>query len=206
MSKSVGGKIRHVIEALSSAFLLLFQHIPVAGPWRGFMIIPLAGYVFGFFWEFPEFRGQQIYLLLVSPRLMFGRVVAIAGFIIFIMALIQLLAERGRLVTWGLYSVVRHPQYFGLSIMTLGINMMAIQFGGRTDISSISFIWLIQVIGYILLAGYEERHLVIDYQKEYKQYKEKVSFLFPTPHFSKIPEILVSIIIASIIAFLLMLI
>ena len=68
MSKSVDRKVRHVIQALISAFLLFFQYMPVAGPWFGLMIFPLAAYVFGFFWSLPEFRGDQIYLLLFSPR------------------------------------------------------------------------------------------------------------------------------------------
>ena len=80
MSKSIDRKVRHIIQTLISAFLFLFQYIPVAGPWYGLMIYPLAAYVFGFFWSLPEFRGDQIYLLLFSPRLMFGRIVAIAGF------------------------------------------------------------------------------------------------------------------------------
>lgn len=77
-------KIRRVIEGLASVFLFLFQYIPVAGPWYVFMVYPLTAYIFGFFWGLPEFRGDQIYLLLFSPSLMFGRIVAIAGFIIFL--------------------------------------------------------------------------------------------------------------------------
>ncbi|MEM3464847.1 MAG: hypothetical protein QW566_00085 [Candidatus Jordarchaeales archaeon] len=41
---------------------------------------------------------------------MFGRVVALVGFIIFLTALVQMLkARRKELLTGGLYSVVRHP-------------------------------------------------------------------------------------------------
>ena len=87
------GKISRMIEGLASAFLFLFQYIPVAGPWFGLMVFPLAAYIFGFFWSLPEFRGDQIYLLLFSPRLMFGRIVAIAGFVIFLISLAQFLKK-----------------------------------------------------------------------------------------------------------------
>ena len=115
MSKSIDRKVRHIIKTLISAFLFLFQYIPVTGPWLGPMFGPLAAYIFGTFWSLPEFRGSQIDLLLFSPRLMFGRIVAIAGFVIFLIALVQFLKGRGTLITGGIYSAVRHPQYFGIT-------------------------------------------------------------------------------------------
>ena len=202
MSKSIDRKVRHIIETLTSAFLFLFQYIPVTGPWLGPMFGPLAAYIFGTFWSLPEFRGSQIDLLLFWPRLMFGRVVAIAGFILFLIALVQFLKERGTFITGGLYSVVRHPQYLGITIMTLGISIMTLQFigGGRPEVS---LVWLIEVFGYVLLAGYEEQHLSIEYEKEYQQYRQKVSFIFPAPRLNKISELPFSLVIALIIAFLL---
>ncbi|TET19802.1 DUF1295 domain-containing protein [Candidatus Bathyarchaeota archaeon] len=204
MSKSIDRKVRHIIQTLISAFLFLFQYIPVSGPWFGLMIFPLAAYIFGFFWSLPEFRGDQIYLLLFSPRLMFGRVVAVAGFVIFLIALVQFLKEQGTLITGGLYSVVRHPQYFGITVMTLGISMMSLQFAGGH--AEVLYVWLIQVFGYVLLAGYEERHLLMEYEREYQRYRQKVSFIFPAPRLNKIPEPLFSLAIALITAFLLTLI
>jgi protein-S-isoprenylcysteine O-methyltransferase Ste14 len=202
LSKSIDRKVRHIIQALVSAFLVFFQYIPVSGPWLGPMIFPLAAYVFGFFWSLPESRGDQIYLLLFSPRLMFGRIVAIAGFAIFLIAFVQFWKERGTLITGGLYSAVRHPQYFGITVMTLGSSIMSLQFafGGRPEPLTV---WLIEVFGYVLLAGYEERHLSMEYEKEYQQYRQKVSFIFPVPRLNKIPEPLFSLAIALITAFLL---
>lgn len=205
MSKSIDRKIRHMIQALISAFLFLFQYIPVLGPWMGSMIFPLAAYVFGYFWVLPEFRGSEIHLLLFSRGLMFGRIVAVAGLVIFVVAFIQFLIERGRLVTRGLYSAVRHPQYFGITAMTLGISMMSIQFTQSAH-PRILYVWLIQVLGYVLLAGYEERHLMMEHEREYQQYRQKVAFIFPVPRLNKIPDPLFSLVIALIIAFLLTLI
>ena len=198
---SQGSKIRRVIEGLASAFLFLFQYIPVAGPWLGLMAFPLATYIFGFFWSLPEFRGDQIYLLLFSPRLMFGRIVAIAGFVIFLIALVQFLKERGTLITGGLYSVVRHPQYLGIITMTLGLTIMAVQFRMSTD-PKILYTWLIQVFGYFMLAGYEERHLLTEHEKEYPRYKQRVPFIFPIS-LNRIPEPLLALVTVLIVAFLL---
>lgn len=88
--------------------------------------------------------------------------------------------------------------------MTLGISMMSLQFAGGH--AEVLYVWLIQVFGYVLLAGYEERHLVMDYEREYQRYRQKVSFIFPAPRLNKIPEPLFSLAIALIIAFLLTLI
>ncbi|MGB9683454.1 MAG: methyltransferase family protein [Candidatus Bathyarchaeales archaeon] len=190
-----------MIEALSTFFLCLFQYVPVAGPWHGLMIFPLAFYVFGSFWSLPEFREQQLYLFLFEPRLMFGRVVALIGFSIFLAAFAQLLkARRKGLLTGGLYSVVRHPQYFGLITMTLGLTIMSIQWLGWNP--NVVLVWLIEVFGYILLANCEERFLLKKYEREYNEYIQRVPFIFPVS-LSKILAPLLALLIALIITFLL---
>jgi protein-S-isoprenylcysteine O-methyltransferase Ste14 len=201
MPNNLKRKPRHLIEALSTFFLSLFQYTPVAGPWYGLMVFPLAFYVFDFFWSLPEFREQQLHIFLFEPKLMFGRIIALIGFSIFIAAFIQMLkAHRKGLLTGGLYSVVRHPQYFGIIILTLGLTIMSIQWSGwNTNIASA---WLIEVFGYILLANYEERCLLREYGKEYIEYRRKVPFIFPI-RLSKTPDPLVAILIALITILLL---
>lgn len=191
-----------MMETLVSAFLFAFQYIPVTGPWMGLMIFPLIIYVSGLMWAHPEFLEAQVNLLLFSERLMFGRIVAVAGFIIFLVAFIQFLRRNGKVITTGLYSVVRHPQYLGIAVMTLGASIMCLQFTGST-IPKVLYVWLIQVLGYVLLAAYEERYLLREHKREYQQYRDKVPFIFPSPRLTKIPEPLVSMLLAVIIAFLL---
>jgi len=200
VSKSRDRKIRHIVEAVIAAFLFAFQYIPAAGPWYGLMIFPLATYIFSLFWAYPEFLGSEVHKLLFWRGLMFGRIVAIAGFVIFLIAFVQFLRSRGKLITTGLYSVVRHPQYFGITVMTLGISIMCMQYVMLRI--EVLYIWLIQVLGYVLLAGYEERYLLEEYKREYQKYKQKVPLLFPAPCPTKIPEPLFSMGLALIIIFL----
>ena len=202
VSKSRNRKTRHVMETLISAFLFAFQYIPVAGPWFGYMIFPVLIYISGLMWAYPEFLEAQKNLLLFSERLLFGRIVAITGLTIFLVALVQLLRNNKKVVTTGLYSVVRHPQYFGITVMTLGFSIMCIQFTWSTD-PKVLYVWLIQVLGYILLAAYEEQYLLREHKIEYQQYRQKVPFIFPSPRITKIPEPIVSMVLALIIAFLL---
>ncbi|MEM3722691.1 MAG: isoprenylcysteine carboxylmethyltransferase family protein [Candidatus Bathyarchaeia archaeon] len=129
---------------------------------------------------------------------MFGRVVALVGLIIFLTAFIQMLRmRRKRLLTSGLYSVVRHPQYFGIIVMTLGLTIMSIQWSGMEP--KVLLMWLIEVLGYCLLASYEERCLLNKHGKEYRQYKQKVPFIFPIS-VSRMPEPILTLTVALIIA------
>ena len=127
--------------------------------------------------------------------------VAVAGFIVFLMACVQFLRKRGRLVATGLYSVVRHPQYLGIIVMTLGLSIIDVQLWSY---DGVLYTWLVEVLGYVLLASFEERHLLKEYEAEYQEYRRKVPFIFPTPSPTKIPEPLFSMILALIIAFICM--
>jgi hypothetical protein len=79
--------------------------------------------------------------------------------------------------------------------------MMSLQYKGGDP--RVLYVWLIQVLGYVLLAAYEERYLLSEHKTEYQQYKEKVPSIFPIPRLTKIPEPLASMAIAVIVAFLL---
>ncbi len=167
------------------------------------MLMPLFIFVFILHSKNP-LLWREVNYFLFSERLMFGRVVAVTGLIVFLAACVQLayvqLLRKDKLVTYGLYSVVRHPQYFGIIGVTLGITIMCIRstYGGP----DVTVIWLVQVLGYILLAGYEERHLMKEHE-EYQSYQEKVAFIFPIPDVPKIPETLVSLAVAVLVWFLL---
>jgi protein-S-isoprenylcysteine O-methyltransferase Ste14 len=198
--ETVYRKVRHALEALTSLTFFLFQYMPLGGPWFGFMFVPLASYIFSMLWLSPDLFKYQLPLLLFSERLMLGRVVAIAGFVIFLTALIQYLTEREKLKTSGLYSIVRHPQYFGMTIMTLGISMMCVQHAGFRP--EFLYAWLIQVFGYVLLAGYEERYLLKKYANEFLRYKETVPFILPIPRLHRIHESLLVMMVIIVISFL----
>jgi len=143
-----GRRIRHVIEALIAASLFALQSMPAIGPWISLMFIPLGYYLILYFVWHPEYLAHNL-LILLSPRALFGQIVAVAGFIIFLMAGVQFLRKRGRLVTTGLYSMVRHPQYFGIVVMTLGLSIICVQL--LPDNRAL-YAWLVEVLGYVLLA------------------------------------------------------
>jgi protein-S-isoprenylcysteine O-methyltransferase Ste14 len=203
MAKAKGRKVRHVLEALAAFFLLIIQYVPVVGIWHGVMFFPLAVYLFSLLVTYPETFWTDANFLLFSPHSIFGRVVAFCGFALFLVACFHFLRGHKKLITTGLYSVVRHPQYLGIIVLTYGYSFMLIQVTPHIEIvRNVLFIWLIQVLGYIALASYEEHRLLHEYENEYQQYKQKVPFILPVSHPSRIPEPVFSFILALIIAFL----
>jgi protein-S-isoprenylcysteine O-methyltransferase Ste14 len=142
-------------------------------------------------------------LLFFDREFKVGRIIAFAGVVIFLLAVFQFLNERvkgTRLVKTGLYSLVRHPQYFGIIITSNGLNIM-VHMIGYNQLKLIS-LWLVQVAGYIILAKYEEKHLEKEFAGQFRRYKATVPFMLPIKGPSKIPETMFTLLIAVIIAFI----
>lgn len=77
-----------------------------------------------------------------------------------------------KIVTRGVYSIVRHPQYFGGLLAHVGISFLLSAW------YSLLFTPLMIVLVY-LISRKEERELIREFGKEYEDYKEKVPMLMP---------------------------
>ncbi len=75
-------------------------------------------------------------------------------------------------VTDGLYGRMRHPQYFGLFIMTIG---MLIQWPTITTF----IMWPILMLMYYRLARKEERDMESRFGESYLTYKKQVPMFWP---------------------------
>ncbi|MEM2111242.1 MAG: hypothetical protein QXX08_05115 [Candidatus Bathyarchaeia archaeon] len=200
---------RHMVETIIAVFFLLLQTMPAVGPWISLMFVPLGYYLLLYFMWHPEYLGHNISILF-SQQTLLGQIVTVAGLAIFLEACIQFLGKHGKIITTGLYAVVRHPQYFGILIVTFGLSISCVQLqhssagGISLDTFRLNtfFIWFVEVLGYILLAYYEEYSLSKEYGEEYQEYKQKVPLLFPVPSPARIPQPFFSLITALIIALL----
>lgn len=166
---------RRIGESIATTLLFLLQHIPVGG-FYGLMCFPILFFLLSL--GHPIIVGTTISKLFFSEKLMLGRVIAVIGLAIFLMTGIQFLRKHGELIETRFYAVVRHPQYLGIIIMTLGITIMCLQYNKK--LASVGA-WVIEVIGYILLARYEEGHLLKEYGEKYRQYMQRVPFIIPAP-------------------------
>jgi protein-S-isoprenylcysteine O-methyltransferase Ste14 len=79
---------------------------------------------------------------------------------------------EGKLVTDGIYSYMRHPQYTGFLLMTLGLLV-------HWATLPLLIMWPLLVRQYIGLAKMEEEEMIENFGKEYENYMEKTPRFLP---------------------------
>ena len=79
---------------------------------------------------------------------------------------------EGRLVTDGIYSYMRHPQYTGFLLMTLGLLV-------HWATLPLLIMWPILVRQYLRLAKIEEEEMIANFGQEYKKYMERTPRFLP---------------------------
>ncbi|MHA1913449.1 MAG: methyltransferase family protein [Promethearchaeota archaeon] len=77
-----------------------------------------------------------------------------------------------KLVTTGIYSKVRHPQYLGAILAHIGISILLSSY--YSLISSPLIVSIIYIISWK-----EEKELLVEFGKDYENYKKMVPMLFP---------------------------
>lgn len=201
-NSSLKEKTRLLFEAVLTAMLFTLQSIVYGGWAISVMSIPLLPYLVILVTGQPNLE-RDINLLLFAKEFIVGRMIALIGFIVFLVAGMQFVRDRARGVRFtktGLYSVVRHPQYTGIIITTIGLTVMVLTLHG--DPHAI-LLWLTQILGYVILARYEESHLEKRYGEKFRQYRQDVPFMFPVKCPKKIPQTLFTILIAAVVSFVL---
>jgi len=194
-------KIRHLLEAMITAILFSTQTILNAGWAISVMSIPLLPYLI-YFLKGQANPEREIQVLFFSRTYMVGRIIALIGFGVLLLAVMQFLWNRARgvgLIKTGAYSVVRHPQFTGIIIVTIGLTVMVLTLGLGVNQLQIIGLWMIQILGYISIAKYEETHLLKRFGESFHQYQRDVPFIFPIKCPSRIPETLFTILITALI-------
>ncbi len=79
---------------------------------------------------------------------------------------------KGKLVTRGIYTYVRHPQYTGFILMTLGLLV-------HWATLPLLIMWPILVVVYYRLAKREEREMEREFGSQYIEYKKKTAMFLP---------------------------
>jgi len=179
--------LKSLLQKLVAAFILIFQAIPtyacIANPLIG-MIAPIGvewlllspWSPFYRFWEtrwlvfnmigFPNFNG-------INPNPILGWTLFAIGLCIFLVAFIQFFTKRKKgFVATGLYSKIRHPQYLGIILATLGFT-----FTSERPMAWIA--WLNLTFLYLLLASGEEKILEKKYGEKIQAYMQQVPFIIP---------------------------
>ena len=206
------GRMRSLFLKVAGYFVPLVQSLPALGGWVGLMTLPFATYLIMFFTNLPLSLVDVLSAFFAPfPILIPERAFIIIGLLILVYSVAYLRIKRkGGLVTSGPYGLVRHPQYLGMILSTLGLTSWSVwilnnTFGiGFLSPSQTIGVWFIELLAYIFLALIEELFLSRNYGKNFSDYKSQVPFLIPFLKTNrKDLDVLVSVLIPPILLFVL---
>jgi protein-S-isoprenylcysteine O-methyltransferase Ste14 len=172
------------------------------------MTLPFAGYLFVFFSGLPSSLLTALSEFFMPALLLIPeRMITMIGLSILVYSLVYLVTKKGEgLVTSGPYHLVRHPQYFGIILSTIGFTSWSLwvlnhTFGiGFLNPLQTVVLWFTELLAYVLLGNIEELYLSKSYSERFGNYKDQVPFLIPfLKTRSKTIEILISISVPAII-------
>ena len=175
-------KISSISTSISSFLIPFFQYVPCTAIWFGIMSVPLITYL-GFFFQNPEILLYDFEFLSDTHGFYF----VLFGIILYIYSLIYQLAHRKQLIRTGPYKYVRHPQYIAFIIITLGLTIVTFDtspvfdfdLGSFNGYTFIFYVWIGELLAYIILAKIEEIALKAKYGDEFLEYADDVPFMFP---------------------------
>jgi protein-S-isoprenylcysteine O-methyltransferase Ste14 len=181
-------KIKTGLLNVSGYLVLLLQQIPPLGVYPALMTLPVFLYLLvlasQYPWSIPNAIVEGIRMGIVLYPLELA--IAVAGLALVIYSVVYLQKHRQEgLVTTGPYRFIRHPQYAGFILLTLGLtalsyNLLRNTFGmGWLSPEATLILWFGQLAIYISLAFIEESHLSKTFGATYTTYKQNTSFLLP---------------------------
>jgi protein-S-isoprenylcysteine O-methyltransferase Ste14 len=175
-------KVKHGFLDVAGYLVPLVQSVP---SWTGLMTLPFAGFLVLLFTDFPVSLLRAVSDFF-APFAIPDKVLVVTGFLILIYSVSHLTVRRkGGLVTSGPYRIVRHPQYLGMILSTLGLTSWSIwlldnTFGiGFLSPEQTVAMWFVELLAYVLLAYVEEQHLLRLYEESFKKYRFEVPLLIP---------------------------
>jgi len=101
-----------------------------------------------------------------------SKVVMGVGIMLVIYGWKEIFQAKGKLVTTGLYAKIRHPQYLGFLLITLGLNIQWL------TIITVA-LWPLLALLYYRLGKTEDREVEAKFGLEFTTYKQNVPAFFP---------------------------
>jgi len=201
------GRIRTGFLKVAGYLVPLVQSLPPLGVWTGLMTLPFASYLITMFANLPVYLPRGLSEFFFTPFLIPEKALIIIGLLVLVYSAAYLRTKKKEgLITSGPYRLVRHPQYLGMILSTLGFTSWSVWILNNTF--GIGFlsplqtmgVWFIELFAYILLACIEEQDLSRNYGESFENYKSQVPFFIPFIKTNrKDLDILVSILIPAIL-------
>jgi protein-S-isoprenylcysteine O-methyltransferase Ste14 len=123
------------------------------------LLIPFIGYDF----------FVSLFLGVIVP---ISNVIILTGMLLVIFGWTKIFRAKNQLVTTGIYSRVRHPQYLGFLLITLGMNVLWVNL-------STLLLWPVLAFLYYRLAKEEDEQMKEKFGDEFLEYKSEVPKFIP---------------------------
>ncbi len=208
---SIAQKIRATLLAISGYVIPLVQQIPPLGIYVGLMTLPLVLYLLALFSQLPlSFSDALLAFIertIQSPGAMLTNALIFVGLALVLYSVIYLLWHKKEgLVTTGPYRFIRHPQYTGFLLFTLGLTawsywLLSVTWGiGWLTPEGTIMLWYAELCAYVVLALIEDLYLSKRFGESHTDYKSKTSLFIPFGKARQL-DIPLSIITLSLILF-----
>jgi len=151
--------------------------------------IPMSMYILAWMFgdKIPEgiFWGHTLVGQFGYIGMYIGTVLAIIGIVLVVLGWKEVYKRywskeegKGELVTDGIYRYIRHPQYTGFMLITLGMLL---------DWATLPMLimWPIMAVLYYRLAKKEEGYMLEQFGERYAEYRQKTGMFLPSLHLSK---------------------
>ena len=115
---------------------------------------------------------QQFYIVFHYYVFPASQVIIGIGMLLVIFGWKEIFNGKGKLVTTGIYRYIRHPQYLGFLVITLGLNVWWL------TIITLA-LWPVVIVVYYKLAKTEEKDAEEKFGEEYLKYKRRVPRWIP---------------------------
>jgi protein-S-isoprenylcysteine O-methyltransferase Ste14 len=119
------------------------------------------------------FTGYDLFVsIFMGVIVPISNVIILTGMLLVIFGWKKIFRAKNQLVTTGIYSYVRHPQYLGLLLITLGMNVLWVTF-------STLILWPVLAFLYYRLAKEEDKQVEEKFGEEFLKYKKIVPMFIP---------------------------
>ncbi len=200
-------RVQAVIFAISGYLILLVQQIPGIWVWVPLMAAPVILLLGAMVSNLPTSIIEAYSSLFNFNEVFFGKIVIIISVVLIIYSIASLRVKKKQgLVTSGPYRFIRHPQYTGFLLLTIGLTgwsyFSITNFFGMSWLSAEGTIalWYLELLAYIILALIEDEYLLKKFGTDYASYKSKTPLFVPFLKGKKF-DTLISMITFSVILF-----